>query len=134
MSKIIAIKFYLLGEVVNVINNRIENKSVTSSVKALNSLHLVLNAVVLMHVTMVLLDKAFLAYIALKAPQLQVAPNMVFHIAELLRAMAALETEEPLVFAASLWIDDSALLVLELQLGLSELFYLFHVIFLVKIC
>ena len=83
---------------------------------------------------MVLLDKAFLAYIALKAPQLQVAPNMVFHIAELLRAMTALEAEEPLVFAASLRIDDSALLVLELQLGLSELFYLFHVIFLVKIC
>ena len=120
MSKIIAIKFYLLGKVVNDINNRIEIKSVTSSVKALNSLHLVLNAVVLMHVTMVLLDKAFLAYIALKAPQLQVAPNMVFHIAELLRAMTALEAEEPLVFAASLWIDDSALLVLELQLGLSE--------------
>ena len=118
---------------VNVINNQIEIKSGTSSVKSLNSLHLALNAVALVHVTMVLLDKAFLANIALKSPELQVAPYMVFHIAELLRAMIALEAEESLVLAASLWIDDRVLLVMQRHLSLHELVYIFHVSFLVKI-
>ena len=83
---------------------------------------------------MVLLDKAFLAYIALKAPQLQVAPYMVFHIAELLRAMTALEAEEPLVFAASLRVDEGALRVLGLQIGFHVLVCFLGVVFWVKIC
>ena len=40
--------------------------------------------VVLVHVAMVFLDKAFLADPALKSSQLQMAPYMVFHVAQLL--------------------------------------------------
>ena len=59
---------------------------VTSSVKAIRFLVLVWGAavVVLVHVAMVFLDKAFLADPALKSSQLQMAPYMVFHIAQLL--------------------------------------------------
>ena len=82
---------------------------------------------------MVLLDKAFLADPAPKSSQLQMAPYMVFHIAELLWAVIALETEEPLVFAASLRIDDDALLVMEPQLCFHEFSCFFHAELLVNI-
>ena len=41
-------------------------------------------AVALVHVAMVLLDKAFLADLALESFQLQMAPYVIFHIAKLL--------------------------------------------------
>ena len=70
---------------INGINKRIDiNNRVASSVKTLKSLHVFRIAVVLVHVAMVLLDKAFLADLALKSSQLQMASYMVFHIAELL--------------------------------------------------
>ena len=58
----------------------------TSSLLAIRFLVLVWgeSVVCLVHVAMVFLDKAFLADPALKSSQLQMAPYMVFHIAQLL--------------------------------------------------
>ena len=82
--------------------------------------------VVLVHVAMMFLDKSFLADLALISSQLQMTSYMVFHVAKLLRTVFTLETEKSLVFAASLRIDDCALLVLELQLGLYNFVCNFH--------
>ena len=114
-------------------------EAVARSVRTHSAVRLVMlvgeaRVVALVHVAVVLLDKAFLADAALKPSELQVAPYVVFHVAELLGAMSALETEEPLVFAASLRVDEGALRVLGLQIGFHVLVCFLGVVFWVKIC
>ena len=68
----------------------------------------------LVYVALVFLGKAFWADIALKRFQRQVAPYVIFHIAEYLCAVIALLAEKNLIVAASLWVNNGSLGVLSL--------------------
>ena len=63
----------------------------------------------LVYVELVFLRKAFLADIALKRFQRQMAPYVIFHIAEYLCAVIALFTDKNLVIAAGVWVNKGAL-------------------------
>ena len=63
---------------------------------------------VLVHFALFFLGKSFFAEIALEGFELQVAPYVVLHIAENLRAVVALSADQNLVSAARARINKGA--------------------------